>query len=71
MAVLSPQGFFLFYAVTSFLGFIFVYFCIGETKHLSEKEKKLIYQPGGEYGRKLKGSELWEGKTVVSSEMSD
>lgn len=40
---LRPEGFFLFYATTSFLGFIFVYFWIGETKHLSEKDKKKLY----------------------------
>jgi len=40
---LNPEGFFLFYSVTSFLGFIFVYFWIGETKNLSEKDKKLLY----------------------------
>ena len=53
MAWLSPEGFFLFYAATSMLGFLFVYFWIGETMHLSEKEKKLLYQPGGEFGRRI------------------
>ena len=43
IAWLSPEGFFLFYAATSFLGFLFVYFFVGETQHLSEKEKKLLY----------------------------
>ena len=55
---LSPQGFFLFYSFTSFIGFIFVYFCIGETMGLSEKEKKLLYQPGGKFGRKLSHSDV-------------
>ena len=40
---LGPAGFFLFYAMTSFLGFLFVFFWIGETMHLSEKEKKRLY----------------------------
>jgi len=71
MSWLSPEGFFLFYAVTSFLGFLFVYFCIGETMHLSEKEKKLMYQPGGKLGRKLTLGEQWEQPSVVVSEMSD
>ena len=61
MAWLSPEGFFLFYAVMSFIGFLFVYFWIGETMHLSEKEKKLLYQPGGRYGRKLRMGEEWQG----------
>ena len=43
MAWLSPEGFFLFYAIMSFLGFLFVYYWIGETMHLSEKEKKILY----------------------------
>lgn len=43
MAWLSPEGFFLFYAITSMLGFIFIYFWIGETMQLSEKEKKMLY----------------------------
>ena len=37
---LEPQGFFAFYAATSFVGFLFVYFYVGETMHLSEKQKK-------------------------------
>ena len=57
MSWLTPEGFFLFYAVTSFLGFLFVYFWVGETMHLSEKEKKLMYQPGGILGRKLRPGE--------------
>lgn len=40
---LQPEGFFFFYATTSFLGFLFAYFWIGETKHLTEKEKKRLY----------------------------
>jgi len=65
MSWLSPQGFFMFYAVTSFLGFIFVYFWIGETKDLSEKEKKLLYQPGGKFGRSLSANESWPGHHAV------
>ena len=56
---MSPPGFFLFYAATSFLGFVFVYFFIGETMYLSEKDKKLLYQPGGAYGRKLRYGEAY------------
>ena len=43
IAWLKPEGFFLFYAFTSFLGFLFVYFWVGETMGLSEKDKKLLY----------------------------
>ena len=51
IAWLEPEGFFLFYAATSFSGFVFVYFWVGETKGLSEKDKKFLYQPGGKFGR--------------------
>ena len=54
IAWLRPEGFFLFYAVTSFIGFLFVYFCVGETMGLSEQDKKLLYQPGGKYGRSVR-----------------
>ena len=71
IARLTPQGFFMFYALTSFIGFLFVYFWVGETKHLSEKEKKQLYQPGGKFGRKISGGMQWEGRSTISSEMSD
>ena len=36
-----------------------IYFCIyvGETKHLTDKEKKELFVPGGKYGRKLRPGE--------------
>ena len=33
---------------------IYFIFFIGETKHLTDKEKKELYVPGAKYGRKLK-----------------
>ena len=55
IAWLKPEGFFLFYAMTSFMGFLFVYCCVGETMGLSEIDKKFLYQPGGKFGRKPQG----------------
>ena len=36
---------------------MFNYFCVAETKGLSEKEKKSLYIPGAKFGRKLKQAE--------------
>ena len=70
MSWLSPQGFFLFYAVTSFIGFLFVYRWVGETMHLTEKEKKLMYQPGGALGRNLRiGETAWDQPVGLESEL--
>ena len=40
---------------------IFVFFFVGETKGLSETEKKEIYLPGAKYGRNLKPGEKTSG----------
>jgi len=65
IAWLKPEGFFMFYAMTSFIGFLFVYFCVGETMGLSEQDKKFLYQPGGRYGRKPKPNEV---RRMISKE---
>ena len=51
---LQPQGVFFLFAILSVIAFIFLYFYLGETMHLSKAEKKNLYVPGGEWGRKLK-----------------
>ena len=73
IAWMQPEGFFMFYATTSFLGFIFVYFCVGETKGLSEQDKKLLYQPGGKYGRRVRPNEIRRvpSGTAISIEMAE
>lgn len=40
---------------------IFVFFFVGETKGLSETEKKEIYLPGATFGRNLKPGEKSRG----------
>ena len=39
----------------------FMFFFVGETKGLSETEKKEIYLPGAKYGRSLKPGEVAVG----------
>ena len=55
---LQPQGVFFLFAILSVIAFIFLYFYLGETMHLSKSEKKNLYVPGGEWGRKLKQDEV-------------
>ena len=55
---LTQGGTFLFYAVFTLVGVVYVYFCMPETKYLSDKEKKEVFWPGTEYGRPLKDGEV-------------
>ena len=45
------------YSGFSLIAVVFVYFCMDETKGLSEKQKKSLYIPGAKYGRKLREGE--------------
>ena len=42
---LRPQGMFLFYSSINFLGFLFFYTYLKETKGLTDKQKKELYMP--------------------------
>ena len=68
---LHPSGFFLMYGVFSTLSFLFTYNFIAETKGLSDKEKKELYIPGAEWGRKLKPGEVYEPSTIELTEKQD
>ena len=48
--------FFIFGGITA-VSVVFIYFCVGETKGLSEREKKEIFMPGATWGRELKPGE--------------
>ena len=50
-------GFFSMWGIFNVLSTIYVFFSVGETKGLSETEKKEIYLPGAKYGRALKTGE--------------
>ena len=50
---ISPYFVFCFYGALTFLSVFFIYFYVGETKGLSEKEKKEIFMPGATWGRNL------------------
>ena len=56
-SALQPQGVFFLFAFFSLIAAIFLYLFLGETMGLSKAEKKAIYVPGGEWGRKLKPDE--------------
>ena len=56
-SALQPEGVFFMLSGFSIIALFFVYFCMDETKGLSEKQKKSLYIPGAKYGRKLKPME--------------
>ena len=56
-AAVGQPGFFTIFGVPMILATIFTFFFVGETKGLSETEKKEIYLPGAKYGRNLKPGE--------------
>ena len=57
-SALQPQGVFILLSVLSLVAFVVLYCFLGETMGLSKVEKKAIYVPGGEWGRKLKRDEM-------------
>jgi len=52
-----PSYTFVMYGCISIFAVVFVWIFMGETKGLSEKEKKEIFMPGAIYGRKLRPGE--------------
>lgn len=57
-SALQPQGVFFLFSFMSLIAVFFLYYYLGETMGLSKAEKKAIYVPGGEWGRKLKQNEM-------------
>ena len=49
------------FGILMILAAVFCWFFVGETKGLSETEKKEIYLPGAKWGRDLKPGEKAEG----------
>ena len=47
------------YGLLSGLGTLFVWQFVGETWGLNEKERRMMYMPGGKYGRRLKQPLMW------------
>ena len=58
MNSLGVDGFYFMTGVLNILSVLFTYFCIGETKGLSNKQKKSLFIPGGPYGRKLQTGDV-------------
>ena len=68
---LGPIGVFSTYAIFSLTGLAFIYFCVPETKGLSEREKKAMFMPGGRYGRKLRdGEDVYCALSPTSSRLT-
>ena len=44
---------FSMFGIITAISVVFIYFYVGETKGLNEKEKKELFMPGATYGRKL------------------
>ena len=57
-SALQPQGVFFLFAFLSLCAFIFLYFYLGETRGLTNEQKKSLYCPGAPWGRKLKEGEI-------------
>ena len=51
---LRPYGVFFMFSMFSFMALFFEYRMVAETVGLSEREKKELYIPGSQYGRKLR-----------------
>jgi hypothetical protein len=54
---IDPSLAFWLYGGCTLLSIPFIYFFVGETKGLSEKEKKEIFMPGATWGRDLRYGE--------------
>ena len=67
---MQPVGVFFMFGGFSVIGLLYIYFYVPETKGLSEQEKKEIFMPGAEYGRKLRDDEDcqvgWEHKSEMT-----
>ena len=57
MTSLGTANFFFVFGGITGISVIYFFFFIGETKYLTDKEKKELYVPGGSRGRKLKPGE--------------
>ena len=57
---LSLAGFFALYGTFTICSILFTYFYVGETKGLSDKQRKELFIPGAKYGRKLRPNEVYK-----------
>ena len=56
-SALQPQGVFFLFSIMSLVAAIFLYCYLGETRGLTNEQKKALYCPGAPWGRKLKEGE--------------
>ena len=67
-SALGPQGVFYMFALFMLAAVPFVYFFMGETRGLSERERKQMFCPGEAWGRKLRPGEKAANITPIASE---
>ena len=65
-SALQSQGVFILLGVGSAFAFLFLYCYLGETMGLSRQQKKSIYVPGAQWGRKLKPNEVAQSPYLPS-----
>ena len=56
-SALQPYGVFWMFAFFNFCAIFYMYYFVGETKGLSDGEKKALYYPGSKWGRKMRPDE--------------
>ena len=56
-SAIGSEGVFIMFGIFCFLGALFNYYFVAETKGLTEIQRKSLYIPGAKYGRKLRPEE--------------
>ena len=54
MTKLGTSGFFYLFGGVAVISVLYFVIYVGETKQLTDKEKKELFAPGGKYGRNQK-----------------
>ena len=70
MTKLGTSGFFYLFGGVTVISVIYLSIYVGETKQLTDKEKKELFVPGGKYGRKLKGKEVSQVSPMIPNTSS-
>ena len=68
-SALQPQGVFFLFSFFSLVAIFFMYYCIPETKGLTDSEKMQLFYPGMLHGRKLRpGEDPWVTSTKAAED---
>ena len=71
MTALGITGFFLVFGIFAAVAIFFFFFFVGETKQLTDKEKKELYAPRNKFGRKLRTGEQSYTELDESAEIEE